>query len=143
LALPEFRDDGWLPEGHHPAEWQEVEETFGGGETRTGLTRKLLTFRNELRMLGISGYLVLDGSYISSRATPHDFDVLLVAAPGCQALVNNDPQAARLLDAEYAEKQRGFSFLFVEETSGMLTLIKSVWDISKQGIPKGVVEVAL
>jgi hypothetical protein len=25
VALPEFREDGWLPEGHHAVTWEEVE----------------------------------------------------------------------------------------------------------------------
>ena len=30
MALPAFREDGWLPEGHHAATWQEVALRFGG-----------------------------------------------------------------------------------------------------------------
>jgi hypothetical protein len=30
MALPDFRDDGWLPEGHHTVTWDEVVEMFGG-----------------------------------------------------------------------------------------------------------------
>lgn len=143
MALPLFRDDGWLPEGHHPATWQEVEALFGEGNPRVALTQKLLAFRDELRAEDIGGYFVLDGSYISNKMAPHDFDVLLVAAPGTQALKDNSPRVGRLLDAEYAEKERGFSLLFIEETSAMVSLIKTVWDVSKQGVTKGVVEVTI
>lgn len=143
MALPAFREDGWFPAGHHLADWEDVETRFGAGQVRAALTRKLIAFRDELRTQGIQGYLVLDGSYVSAKLSPNDFDVLLVAAPGCQALVNADPEIARLLDAERAEKERGFTLLFIEEISAMLSLIKTVWDVSKQGVPKGVVEVTL
>ena len=32
MPLPEFRPDGWLPEGHHPANWEEIVLRFGQGE---------------------------------------------------------------------------------------------------------------
>ena len=30
MALPDFRDDGWLPAGHHPTTWEELVVVFGG-----------------------------------------------------------------------------------------------------------------
>ena len=30
MPVPEFRPDGWLPEGHHPATWDEITVRFGG-----------------------------------------------------------------------------------------------------------------
>ena len=48
LATPGFREDGWLPEGHHRAAWDEVEAAFGGmAGTRRGVLMDLLSGPSE------------------------------------------------------------------------------------------------
>jgi hypothetical protein len=78
--IPEFRPDGWLPEGHFVATWDEVITRFDGPpETRRAvLTQKLLALREGLRRHGVSGIMVLNGSYISAKPDPGDFDVVLI-----------------------------------------------------------------
>ena len=68
LPVPEFREDGWLPVGHHPADWEEVAQLFGGepGTRRRVLTEKLLEYRDALRGHGVTGTMLLGGSYILS-----------------------------------------------------------------------------
>lgn len=87
MPLPEFREDGWLPEGHYGAPWEEVTDRFGGspGSRRERLLQVLLSWRDEAREKGISGLLLLNGSFISSKEEPGDFDALLVYdAPCCR-----------------------------------------------------------
>ncbi len=69
MVLPEFREDGWLPEGHHDASWEEVIGRFDGppGSLREQVMRRLLNWRDEARVKGISGRLVLNGSLISAK----------------------------------------------------------------------------
>ncbi len=144
MPISNFRDDGWLPVGHHKCTWEEVEAGFSGTPStiRAQATAKLLEFRDELRAANITGYPVLNGSYISDKLEPHDFDVLLVADPESLSRIEESPQAAQLLDAENAEAH-GFSLLFVPSNSSVLPLIETIWDISKQGVPKGVLEATL
>ena len=50
---------------------------------------------------------------------------------------------ARLLDAQTAESERGYSLFYVPENSPALGLLRTVWDFSKDGVMKGVLEVTL
>ena len=78
MSLPPFRDDKWLPEGHYPATWDEIIAAFGGepGGQRARVLARLLDWRDRLRQHGITGRLILDGSFVSARADPGDFDVI-------------------------------------------------------------------
>lgn len=145
MPLPEFREDGWLPPGHYVATWEEITATFGGetGSRRAALTTALLELRDTLVANAIAGLLLLDGSYISAKAAPGDFDVLLIGPADIQVRKDTEPNLARLLDAETAERERGYSLFFIPQNSPAFGLLQTFWDFSKEGVPKGVVEVQL
>jgi hypothetical protein len=144
LAIPDFREDGWLPVGHHTATWEEVSERFDGtaGGRRAILTERLLKLRDDLRACGVSGIIVLDGSYISAKLEPGDFDLLLIAPADIQVRKDTNPSLADILDAE-ASEQRGYSLFYIPDDSPMQEMLRGLWDFSKEGVPKGIVEVAL
>lgn len=146
MPLPEFREDGWLPEGHYDASWEEVADRFGGsaGSQREQVLHGLLGWRDEARGKGISGMLVLNGSFISAEGNPSDFDALLVFDEHTRELLENDLEAEGLLNYSHC-KNRGFDLLIlsanvVSNDPGMIR----VWDRDKRtGEPKGVLEVVL
>jgi hypothetical protein len=144
MALPDFRDDGWMPTGHHTATWDEVVDRFGGatGSRRALLTERLRKLRDDLRACNVTGIIVLDGSYISAKSEPGDFDVLLIAPADIQVRKDANPSLAVILDAEIAERN-GYPLFFIPEDSPVREMLRGLWDISKTGVPKGVVEVEL
>ena len=145
MPIPAFRDDGWLPVGHHVATWEEIAERFGGepGSQRSILTASLIQFRDALRGFGVSGTLILDGNYISSKPAPKDFDVLLVGDSGLQERKDREPLLGDLLDAEKAEKEHGYSLFYTTLDSPVLPVLRDLWSMSKELVPKGVVEVVI
>lgn len=145
MPIPPFREDGWLPIGHHSVTWEEIVTHFGGDPTskRAMLTRKLLTFRDGLRSCGCVGRIILDGSFISAKPIPGDFDMLLVLQPNIQQMKDSDPQLARLLDTEMSENQDGYSVFYAPENSSAIDFLVPMWDRSKEGTEKGVVEVEI
>ena len=144
MPIPPFRKDGWLPVGHHKAEWPEISARFGGRTKgrRASLTAKLLELHQALQAEHVSGTILLDGSYISGKTEPEDFDVLIVGPNDLQTRKDTEPNLASLLDATKAEAQ-GYSLFFVTEASPMRKVISGIWDFSKEGIAKGVVEITL
>jgi hypothetical protein len=144
MPIPEFREDGWLPVGHHVATWEEVFDRFDAenGSRRRRVSDGLRWLRDGLRAYGVRGRLVLDGGYVSSKLEPHDFDVLLVAEPGLDPLKQSNPTLAALLDPQRSE-DRGYSILYCQTNSSVLDLLLTVWDRAKNGIEKGVIEVDL
>src|SRR4029077_17061705 len=81
MPLPGFREDGWLPEGHHLVTWEEVIVRFGGpaGSKRARILENLLRWRDRLTEKRITGKLILNGSFISAKPDPADFDAILIA----------------------------------------------------------------
>lgn len=102
---------------------------FGGaeGSRRAELTRKLLELRDELRLCGLAGSFLLDGSYISAKLEPSDFDILYVAPADIEVLKEKSLELRRLLDAQYAEEQ-GYSLLYAPENSIAIEIITGIWD---------------
>jgi hypothetical protein len=131
--------------GHHPATWEEIVERFSGapGSGRAVLTEKLFALRDSLRSCGVTGSMLLNGTYVSAREEPRDFDVLLVAPDNIQAMKEADPRLGVLLDAEHAEKVGGYSLFYVPRSSPDIGMVTTFWNITSEGIAKGSVEVEL
>src|SRR5215212_7312237 len=107
MPLPAFREDYWLPEGRHPTAWEEIIAMFGGepGSKRMRVMRTLLDWRDRLRGKGITGRLILDGSFISAKSEPGDFDTILIADDGMEAILAQDAEARQLVDYLYCKQQ--------------------------------------
>ena len=71
--IPDFLDNGYLPEGIYEATFEEVAERFGKSKVR----KKLLLGMREMvalcKQLGCDIYY-LDGSFISNKISPSDYD---------------------------------------------------------------------
>ncbi len=80
MPIPVFRADGWLPEGHHAADWETISVVFGGepNTQRRELLNRLLQWCDALRDKGMGGLLILNGSFISQKETPGDVDALFI-----------------------------------------------------------------
>jgi hypothetical protein len=52
------------------------------------------------------------------------------------------PSLADLLDAETSER-RGYSLFYIPANSPAREMLRGLWDVSKEGVEKGVVEVQL
>jgi hypothetical protein len=114
VPLPAFREDLWLPEGHHPATWEEIVATFGGapGSKRAQVLANLLEWRDRVRGHGITGRLILDGSFVSAKPDPGDFDTLFLLDEGMEGVLARDEEARRLVDYTHC-KERGWGDIFL------------------------------
>lgn len=72
-VIPDFDEEGNLPPGVHWAEWTEVEVRLGGTPYRA---RLLAGFREgtELLLKANCPAIYLDGSFVTAKAFPGDFD---------------------------------------------------------------------
>ena len=98
MALPKLRPGGWLPEGHHETTWDEIAERFGGepGSPRAAVLSRLLAWRDAARQKGLAGRVILNGSFLSAKAEPGDFDLIFVYDERTEALVKRDKEAKAL-----------------------------------------------
>lgn len=77
--LPEFSVEGELPPGVHTAVWGEFQSRFGGSSLRrdwlTGRLRELLELA---RLNGKLRRIFVWGSFVTTKTTPNDLDILLI-----------------------------------------------------------------
>ena len=149
MALPAFRDDGWLPEGPHQATWEEIVARFGDapGSQRARVLSSLLAWRDAVLSKGMGGLVILNGSFISRKEAPGDFDLVFFYDEATKALVLRDTAAKALTDYQ-ACRAAGFSgdvFAFPASLRLLSPLLAGtdMFDFDRRGTPKGVVEVLL
>jgi len=149
MPLPGFREDGWLPPGHHPATWDEVIVLFGGpaGSKRAQIMANLLRWCDRLREKRITGRLILDGSFVAAKPDPADFDTILVVDEGVETILAQDAEAMQLVNYTRC-KEQGLGDVFLLSAAAIRkfpTMCRvDVFDYDKHtSKPKGVVEVTL
>src|SRR4051812_14892667 len=72
-VIPEFNEHGCLPSGVHPATWRELLDRYANTPHRWKLIAGLRAAALSLQAAGCTT-LYLDGSFITSRKNPKDFD---------------------------------------------------------------------
>src|SRR5579862_2209221 len=148
MAIPAFRDDGWLPEGHWRADWTELTSCFSGepGSHREALMHKLLSWRDQLRSHGVHGRIILNGSFVSAKARPGDCDCLLVYDDSRGRV--DEGESTRLLTDYWMLKGDGLGDVFVFPQSLAVKypslFVPDMFDYHKATrLPKGVIELDL
>lgn len=71
--IPDFKSDGNLPPGVYWATWGEITDKFGANLWRRDLLRGLRAALEALRIAGCQT-VYLDGSFVSRKLVPNDFD---------------------------------------------------------------------
>jgi len=149
MSLPPFRDDGWLPEGHHRTTLEELTVRFGDqmGSRRAVVLLSLLQWRDEARAAGLAGLVILDGSFISRKEAPGDFDLVFLYDEASEQLLKSDSNARALTDMQACHKAgfRGDIFALPLSLQRLSPLLggMDMFDRDRQGQTKGVLEVLL
>lgn len=96
--VPDFRADGYLPEGLHLATEAEVTFRFGSASPRR--RRLVLRLRRwlELARLTSAERFLVDGSFVTAKAEPHDIDAVVLLAPDFEAQITRGTEAALELE---------------------------------------------
>lgn len=97
--IPDFRDDGYLPEGLHRA--TEADVTFRFGSSTPRRRRLILRLRRWLalaRLTRASRFLV-DGSFITAKEEPNDIDAVVLIANDFEQQVASGFESALELEA--------------------------------------------
>jgi hypothetical protein len=92
--IPDFRDDGYLPEGLHAATEAEVTFRFGSGTPRR--RRLILRLRRWLELSRLTHALrfLVDGSFITAKEEPNDIDAVVLLADDFEQQVASGSDAA-------------------------------------------------
>ncbi len=109
VTIPPFSDSGNLPEGVHDATWAEIVDRFGANEHRRELLEGLRRALDSLRAAGCRR-AYLDGSFVTAKEDPADFDACWEAAGVDPDLV--DPVLLGFANRRAAQKARFGGELF-------------------------------
>ncbi|WP_323981935.1 DUF6932 family protein [Aeromonas media] len=74
VMIPNFNDQGNLPEGIHDATWQEFTQRFGYNPKRLWLLDGLLLLIQNLKAAGCE-MIYIDGSFVTEKVVPGDYDM--------------------------------------------------------------------
>ena len=96
--IPDFREDGYLPEGLHAATEAEVTFRFGSGSPRR--RRLILRLRRwlELARLTHARRFLVDGSFVTAKQEPNDIDAVVLLADDFEQQVSSVLEAALTLE---------------------------------------------
>lgn len=132
---------GLLPPGTHLATWRELVVAFGGGNfKRKQLVEGLEAVRDRLYEAGVTT-MWIDGSFTTNKLRPGDVDVVYVPPS------NADIAAHDILDP----RRRGYykslyridlwRFPSPQPAGPLRTVtIKQYFEVTRDGTPKGIVE---
>jgi hypothetical protein len=97
IMLPRFNEQGLLPKGIHDCTFEEAEARFGRFQETDRRQRLWAGFRkffDEAKAIDVVIAVLLDGSFVTAKATPNDIDLIL-------ALRSSHDFARELSLAEY------------------------------------------
>jgi hypothetical protein len=92
--IPDFRDDGYLPEGLYRA--TEAEVTFRFGSTSRQRRRLVLRLRRWIslaRQIGATR-LLIDGSFVTAKTEPNDIDSVILLPRDFRRRIASGSEAA-------------------------------------------------
>lgn len=96
--IPDFRDDGYLPEGLHVATEAEVTFRFGSRTPR----RRRLTLRLrrwlELSRVTHARRFLVDGGFVTAKVEPNDVDAVVLLADDFGQQISAGSEAALELE---------------------------------------------
>lgn len=143
MSIPDFRDDGYLPEGLHPATEAEVIFRFGSPTRRRRALA--LQLRNWLRLARAvqSRRFFVDGSFVTAKAFPGDIDAVVLLSDAFERDLDNGLEAAVELERILTTHRTGDLFAAEDDGDWSEWLDFFTGTREADGRRKGVVEVIL
>ncbi|MBN3040358.1 MAG: hypothetical protein JW867_04460 [Candidatus Omnitrophica bacterium] len=138
--IPKLNSYGYLPAGIHKASLKEVGKRFGESTQKRKDLFKMLEALVELlsrHAENIESFL-LDGSFVTSKAEPGDFDCVLILKEGFDF---NSPDAEKIRNAKRIYNAHLFSVM--ENDIIMRRNRINFFGHDRDGVSKGLLEVRL
>ena len=107
---------GYLPPGVHAAEWRELAGRFAGNSHRKRLIAGLLAACRNLAAAGC-GELLLDGSFISAKSLPADYD-------GAWETADVDPSRLDPVLLDFSDRRAAMKAKYLGDLSRLRRLLR-------------------
>ena len=140
--IPALTPSGLLPPGIHWAAWDEIEERFAITEWRRTLSESVRQAAENLKEAGCRT-LYLDGSFVTSKNHPGDFDGCW--DPDGVDAAKLDPVLLDFTNGRAAQKRKYHGELFISSlpADGGLTFLDFFQRDKATGNPKGIIAIDL
>ncbi len=143
LAIPKFRADDYLPEGLHPASESEIIFRFGSPtKQRRRLTLRLRRWIELTRLVG-GLRMMIDGSFVTAKAEPHDIDSVILLPFDFQNQIDKGMEPALELEDMILTRRPEEIFAAEDETDWYEWIEFFSRTREADGRRKGIVEVIL
>ena len=115
-TIPNFRADGYLPEGLHLASKTEVMFRFGSSSRRR--RRLVLRIRRWIGLAQLIGCLrlLIDGSFVTAKVEPDDIDAVILLPPNFQQQIEQGIEMALELEEMILTRRPEEIFAAEDET---------------------------
>ena len=148
VPIPAFDEYGTLPAGVHDCTATELRERFGSfqsSDRRPLLYARLERFVSELHRLRPGLILLINGSFVTSKPSPNDIDLILVLPIDWDLRAELSPDAYNLLSKTTVKRRWGFDILVARaETNEYLKYVEFFQRVRYSEIRrKGVVRMTL
>ncbi len=141
MIPPPVQPHGYLPPGIHPATWQEVAQRFSTNPHRIALLNGLQAAASNLAGAGCVE-LILDGSFVSEKIVPSDYDGCWDPTHVDPALV--DPVLLDFRERRKAMKRKYMGELFLSSSHAAPGIaFRDFFLTDRNGVPKGVLLIDL
>lgn len=139
---------GLLPEGIHDMSMDDVRELFGtfrSTDARPQLHQRLQRLYECARNVGFVRYLIVDGSYVTSKPDPNDIDVVIVVDPRVFDRQEYRPHEYDIISSRRVRSKYSFDAFVVPEDSEALESYMKLFSRVKgaDSLSKGVVRVTV
>jgi len=116
--IPQLTEEGLLPVGVHSTTFAALKSRFGqfqSSDRRVKLCEKLEQFLDVARRSGIVQCLIVDGSFVTSKPTPGDIDLIVVVSPQHDFSSQLPPDAYNVVAGRRVKALFGFDALVAPE----------------------------
>jgi hypothetical protein len=144
MPLPEFNNEGELPEGLHRATIDKVVARFGVRTTqRQNVATRLTRIYTIAKATGKLQRFIIFGSFITDKPEPNDVDIVLVMDDDF-VLNEFDEETRKLFDHTQATAEFGASIFWIRPSMVLLESLRQFinhWGVKRDGTYRGIVEV--
>lgn len=148
MAIPDLQLNGFLPDGVHECTIEEITNRFGrfqNSDRRPILNQGLIRYLEELRQANIAKYLIVNGSFVTSKELPSDIDVLLVLKDDVDLTAEVPPYRYNARSRQYVQNHHRLDFHFgFEGDPSAVQILDHFQGVKYQpGQTKGILKIAL
>jgi hypothetical protein len=109
LPIPNLNEQGLLPPGIYDCSLEEIGERFGtfqSTDRRSRLYERLQEYLTQVRSSNLALAVIVNGSFVTSKADPNDIDLILVL-----------PSSHDVLSRQRVSRRYGFDVLVARDNT--------------------------